>query len=449
MQDHEPPRPWTVCSQCRGEGRQRKRLSKKARLKRAQSDTPLPIPTDRCQDCQGSGLRLREQNDTASDALSSQQPPLKVAIVGGGLAGLALAAACQHRGIAVSVYERDAAFHQRQQGYGLTMQQAAPQLQALGISSLPAGITSTKHIVHGPDGDVKGEWGMRKWLGEGSSSTTPKGRRKRQNVHIARQALRYELFRAATRAALGSDPVIHWNHRLVNYQEMEDHVQLTLHVENDRGETQTVKQNALLLVGCDGIRSQVRQQLLGNTKALRYLGCIVILGICSLGAVGELRDPSFAHLLDGETVFQTADGTTRIYMMPYSGDEYMWQLSFPFPEEEATALSAKGPAALQDEAIRRCGWHSPVPEILAATPMELLTGYPVYDRAMLEARDLKQQHQWPRRVTLVGDAAHPMSPFKGKHIKKLARIVSVLFIISFLTADCSSYNRPGGESGPP
>ena len=413
---------WSLCSYCQGEGRRRKRLSKKARFKRSQTETPLPTPTDICSDCQGSGLRSVGANEACGPVPlpTVASSPLHVAIVGGGLGGLALAAACQHRGIQVTVYERDASFHERRQGYGLTMQQAAPQLRALGIAELDEnGITSTKHIVHEPDGSVVGEWGMRKWLGEQAASSQINNstrRQKRQNVHIARQALRYELLLAATRATNDEKTsIVRWNHRFVDFQNMEDHVLVTLHAYNDDGTYKIVQQRAGLLVGADGIRSQVRQKLLGDSYPLRYLGCIVILGICPLGRVGTLRDPSFAHLLDKETVFQTADGTTRIYVMPYSHGEYMWQLSFPLPEIEAKALSSRGLAALQQEALDRCGmWHSPVGEIILATPIELMSGYPVYDREVLKGEDLQHVLGSHRHVTLVGDAAHPMSPFKGQ-----------------------------------
>jgi 2-polyprenyl-6-methoxyphenol hydroxylase-like FAD-dependent oxidoreductase len=117
-----------------------------------------------------------------------------------------------------------------------------------------------------------------------------------------------------------------------------------------------------------------------------------------------------SSLLDSATVFQTANGNERIYMMPYTSDSVMWQISFPMSEEEAKALSAQGPQALKEEACRRTQWHDPIPQILAATEEAQVSGYPVYDRELLTAELLQKGGQ----VTLIGDAAHPMSPFKGQ-----------------------------------
>ena len=80
------------------------------------------------------------------------------------------------------------------------------------------------------------------------------------------------------------------------------------------------------------------------------------------------------------------------------------------PEEEAKVLSAKGPQALKNEALSRCEWHDPIPQILSATLETHVSGYPVYDRTLLTPELLQKEE----RITLIGDAAHPMSPFKGQ-----------------------------------
>ncbi len=389
-------RSFTVCSKCRGEGLIRRPPSRKSRLrhKRARMEArnaTLPAPSPRlepCASCQSTGLMQGEPVPNTN--LSSS-----VAIVGGGIGGLALGVALKHRGIPFTIYERDENFSQRQQGYGLTMQQASKHLKSFGITRLPNGITSTKHVVHRVDGSVVGEWGMRKWRpNEHATAKSSLKESKRQNIHIARQSLRRELL-----DALGGDSQVQWGCKLEDFSEEEDKVKLTIQKGSDRFTT-----HADILVGADGIRSAVRDIHIGNkVTPLRYLGCIVILGICARCDIH-----SDSQLLDGETVFQTADGTTRLYAMPYSPTEHMWQLSFPLDEEAAKNVSRRGAEALKHEAIRLCGeWHDPIPQLLSCTPANLVSGYPVYDRDILRGELLSSE-----RVTLLGDAAHPMSPFK-------------------------------------
>jgi hypothetical protein len=139
----------------------------------------------------------------------------------------------------------------------------------------------------------------------------------------------------------------------------------------------------------------------------------------------RLQGFSADTLCDGRTVFQTSNGATRIFAMPFSAEAYMWQLSFPLDEaSEGVALTASGGAGLKAEALRRCGgWHDEVTELLGATPEAEVTGYPVFDRTArlgpIFARQASSEPACPSGagdfpVTLCGDAAHPMSPFKGQ-----------------------------------
>ena len=453
--------PATACVRCRGEGSVRARPSKKARAQRKRDmeaakrrasegvgnngggngddvmpllPPPAPPRFVPCPKCNGSGI-VPKDTRISSDASSSQQQPPKalpsirsdvsVAIVGGGLGGLALALALQHRSIPCVVYERDANFDERSQGYGLTMQQAARAVKALGLTGLRPiseqnfGITSKRHVVHKTDGSVVGQWGLRVW---GRPETKTKKEAGRQNAHIARQELRRMLL---DRLEPGT---VQWGYRLKDYKEIvtnDGEGEVDIFLRNESNEM--VSSKASVLVGADGIRSTVCRLKVGDDVfPLRYLDCIVILGIAPT--------PTDSDLADGETVFQTADGQTRIYAMPFSGagaetagaasneaergrGEMMWQLSFPLHETDAKRLSSEGPAALKAEALARCGeWHAPIPELLRSTPDQLVSGYPVYDRDLLDAESLRygQQNNERSKVTLIGDAAHPMSPFKGQ-----------------------------------
>jgi salicylate hydroxylase len=390
---------WTICPKCYGRGKKNVKLRKKARLRyqlannefeknqaEGKASVRPKITQYLCDHCSGSGLI-----PTTSRPIADSENYPHVAIIGAGIGGLALAVACLHRGIPFTLYERDSSFDSRAQGYGLTLQQASNAIKGLGLFSLKEGGRSTRHVVHTTEGKEIIEWGLRT---HSNINKSPK----RINMHIPRQALRLALLEQ-----LGDHDAVQWGHRLVCFKQCEDKsvelgFQINRKIKNAKAD---------LVVGADGIRSVVRSLLIGEERTpLRYLGYVVILGICSLEALKGVESP----LLDSATVFQTVNSHERIYMMPYSLDSVMWQLSFPMSEEEAKALSAQGAQVLKEEACRRAKWHQPIPQILSATLPAQISGYPVYDRELLKSELLAKVGAF----TLIGDAAHPMSPFKGQ-----------------------------------
>lgn len=421
---------WHPCPGCIGQGHILRGPSKKRRRRHTRqmklfkegilSRPPEELDSnmDICLVCKGSGL----QRTSTQQKIQSSYP--RLAIIGAGIGGVALAVACKHRGIPFDLYEKDTSFSSRSQGYGLTLQQASKAIAGLGIENLEQGIISTRHIVKTNKGTTIGEWGLRKWRGD----TIPKNS-KRKNIHIARQSLRQQLF-----AQLGSTANVHWNHKLVHISNKEGKYELLF--TND---VETKKRDVPdLVVMADGIHSIGRKNLFQTeSKPLKYLGCIVVLGICPLSLINTDQ----THLLDSATVFQTVNGHERIYMMPYDTDNIMWQFSVPIPEKQAKDLHKKGPTEMKKEVMKRISqWHQPIPEIVFATDPSRITGYPVYDREAITMDDLSHLNN----ATIIGDAAHPMSPFKGQGANQA--ILDALSLARNISKYCSG-NSTWKEQG--
>jgi salicylate hydroxylase len=392
----------------------------------ADGEEPAPSP----EDVHGAASLSRKRPRAA---FSPAFAPL-VVVVGGGLGGCALALGLQQRNIPCVVLERDASFEQRAQGYGLTMQQAATTLRRLGFLDLRSlGVAPESHASYLPDGTLLGNYGRCVHSTTRAAGGTRRGEDQRFNIQLPRQALRRMLLDALRPGTVRwgchfdsyelvrpGDVVVRFSVRCAQHQ-------LGQHAQEQgppppQGTQSQSSLRAGLLVGADGIWSRVRRQLLGpEDSPLRYLGLIVVLG----------RAPC-EHPLARDKVFQTLGGETRLYAMPFVPGVTMWQLSFPLPLEQARALSAAGPAALLAEAISRCGdWHAPIDDLLRNTSAQDVTGYPAYDRppplpphvTTTTTSSLSSPSTTTTTtavadtdpsVVLIGDAAHPMSPFKGQ-----------------------------------
>ena len=318
-----------------------------------------------------------------------------IVVAGGGIGGAACAVALQKRGFDVVVLESDPSFDARKQGYGLTVQRQ-DAVNAMGIDLAADDAPSTSHYMFDDRGHILGVFGEA-FGGRDTGKERKECKNSGRFIHIPRQVLRLRLLEAVRPGT------IRWNSRLEGFKTSKKRPK-SIRVKLTGGDAI----DAALLVGSDGIFSTVRRKLALPGDRLNYVGLMVVLGIV---------DDSILNVpLTKRRIFETVDGSTRIYVMPFTTSSTMWQLSFPMEEKEAREL-AKDQNALKMEITRRCAaWHEPIPELLANTPLDGFSGYPVYDRELLEPGVLRKAatDAGMSRVTLVGDAAHPMTPFKAQ-----------------------------------
>lgn len=322
---------------------------------------------------------------------------MKIVIVGGGLGGFAVGIGLlQHGFTDVTVYERDVAMDSRRQGYGLTILQGISALKRLNVLKEVEDLDtpSRSHYIFEKDGRMIGFFGTAFWPEQDNQLKT----RKKHNLHIGRQELRRILMERYIALHPFGEHGIQWNHRLMDIDRKSRQVRFS---------NQHTIEEVDLIIGADGINTQVRPFKYGPSRdvSLNYLGILVVLGI-----TGEID-----HFLMKDRVFQTMDGCFRLFAMPFSkfriDHAMMWQLSFPIDLNEAIQYS-RDPASLKNFLLEKCAdWHPPIPEMIEKTQHHLLMGIPAFDRDLIQ-QPPDDQSLLP--IALIGDAAHPMSPFKGQ-----------------------------------
>jgi 2-polyprenyl-6-methoxyphenol hydroxylase-like FAD-dependent oxidoreductase len=290
---------------------------------------------------------------------------LKVIIIGGGIGGLTAAIAMRRRGIEADVYER------------------ASRLAEVGagISLWPNATKALKQI--GLEEDLRSlsfkntEFALKRWDGALITRTPTEELERRfgGGVLIVHRA---ELLDALARS-FGSAH-FHLGHTCTSFEQDEDEVNVRLM----NGETA----RADVLIGADGLHSQVRSWL-GHLKKPRYSG------YTAWRSIARFASPAIA-------ASETWGCGKRFGILPMGNSRVYWYATSNASEGEFDPNS--NPEEVLLSLFR--GWHSPIEDLIRASASTILRN-DIFDRDPLP--------KWGRgRVTLLGDAAHPMTPDLGQ-----------------------------------
>jgi len=302
-----------------------------------------------------------------------------ITIIGAGLGGLTLASVLHRHGIDATLYELEASPTARHQGDVLDMHEESGQL-----ALQKAGLFEAFRKMIIPDGDdmrILDKNGV-VHLEESGNGTRPE---------VDRGALRNILLQSLPAHS------IHWGSKVASVARLESGgYEVTL----ASGETF----KTALLVGADGAWSKVRP-LLSDAQPI-YLGVSFVEAHLS---DADARYPEIAALVGRGSMFALSDEKGLITHRDSRGRINAY-IALKTPEPWATA---SGINFRDTEAIRQLlldhftGWNDWLRTIIEKSDADL------FPRSIYT---LPIGHRWERvpGVTLLGDAAHLMSPFAGE-----------------------------------
>jgi 2-polyprenyl-6-methoxyphenol hydroxylase-like FAD-dependent oxidoreductase len=310
---------------------------------------------------------------------------MKVIVIGGGISGLTMALSLHQAGIPVTVYE---AVHDiAPLGVGINLQpHAVRELIELGLTEE---LARTGHAIEGLR--FFNKFGQAIW----SELRGLKAGFKWPQYSIHRGQLHMLLY-DAVRARLGEDAV-RTGHQITGFEQRGDKV-LARFTDRRTGEELGTAE-ADILIGADGIHSAVRRQLYPNEGSPRFSGQIMWRAAIEAEPYLDSRTMIIAgHFHQRVVIYpiRQADKPGRLLV------NWLAQLSVTDDAAPREDWNRKVPKEKFFPAFR--DWHFPwldVASIIERT--EDIFEFPMVDRDPVASWSFG-------RVTMIGDAAHPMQP---------------------------------------
>jgi salicylate hydroxylase len=300
-----------------------------------------------------------------------------ILIIGAGLGGLTATLALQKAGFSVSVYEQ--ADELGEVGAGVTI---TPNGCHVLDHLLDQAVM--RHIFNVPPSGAIKHYRSGEIIVDTQRGDLPK---RRYGANYC-QAHRADLHGALVEAVIANDPhAIHLDSRFTGLEESHDTISATF--ANGR------KVEGTVLIGADGIRSNVRDALWEQEEP-KFTGYIAWRGLVPLA---NLENPDV--IFPDSAAFAGRGRTFSRYLVRQR--TLINYVAFVEREQWATeSWSIRSDVAEVQEEFRE--FCPEVQAILAATPANQCFKWGLFDRQPLK--------QWTRgRASLLGDAGHPMTPF--------------------------------------
>ncbi|MCU0238414.1 MAG: FAD-dependent monooxygenase [Pyrinomonadaceae bacterium] len=145
-----------------------------------------------------------------------------------------------------------------------------------------------------------------------------------------------------------------------------------------------------LLIGADGLRSRVRQQVFGKSEPI-YRGYQIWRGI------------GVANGMPENTSSETWGKGKRFGILNCGNNRFTWYAVANLPRNHVDSANGRKSELLE----LFSDWHSPVKDLITSTPDDLIMRNGATDQVLLK-------HWSKGRVVLLGDSAHACTPNLGQ-----------------------------------